>query len=46
MIELPGKIYVMVLNERMRKVTDNSVGDEQGFQKGRGCVNQTFAVKI
>ncbi len=29
------------------KLTDKSVGDEQGgFQKGRGCVDQIFAVKI
>ncbi len=31
----------------MMKITDKGVGDEQGgFQKGRGCVNQIFAVKI
>ncbi len=29
------------------KITDKSVGDEQGgFRKGRGCVDQIFAVKI
>ncbi len=29
------------------KKTDKSVGDEQGgFRKGRGCVDQIFAVKI
>ncbi len=29
------------------KVTDKSVGDKQGgFRKGRGCVDQIFAVKI
>ncbi len=28
-------------------ITDKSVGDEQGgFRKGRGCVDQIFAVKI
>ncbi len=28
-------------------ITGKSVGDEQGgFQKGRGCVDQIFAVKI
>ncbi len=31
----------------MKIVTDNSVGDEQGgFWKGRGCIDQIFAVKI
>ncbi len=44
---VPGKIYRRILNERMMKITDKSVGDEQrGFRKGRGCVNQIFAMKI
>ncbi len=31
----------------MMKITDKSVDDEQeGFRKGRGCVDQIFAVKI
>ncbi len=31
----------------MMKITDKSVGDEQeGFQKGRGCIDQIFTVKI
>ncbi len=31
----------------MMKITDKSVGDEQGgFRRGRGCVDQIFAVKI
>ncbi len=30
----------------MMKITDKSVGDEQGgFWKGRGCIDQIFAVK-
>ncbi len=44
---MPGKLYGRILNERMMKVTDKSVGDEQGgFRKGRGCMNKIFAVKI
>ncbi len=44
---VPGKIYGTIVNERMMKITDKSVGAEQGgFQKGRGCVGQIFAVKI
>ncbi len=44
---VPGKIYGGILNERMTKITDESVGDEQeGFRKGRGCIEQIFAVKI
>ncbi len=44
---MPGKIYGRIINERMMKITDKSVGDEQGgFRKRRGCVNQIFTVKI
>ncbi len=44
---VPGKIYGRILNERIMKITDKSVGDEQGgFQKGRECIDQNFAVKI
>ncbi len=43
---MPGKIYGRILIERMMKITDKSVGDEQGFQKGRGCIDHIFAVKI
>ncbi len=46
-ISVPGRIYGRILNERMMKLTDKSVGDEQGgFRKGRGCVDQIFALKI
>ncbi len=44
---VPGKIYGRILNERMMKITDKSVEDEQGgFWKGRKCIDQIFAVKI
>ncbi len=47
LLRVPGKIYVRILNEKMMKITDKSVGGEQGcFRKGRGCVDQIFAVKI
>ncbi len=47
LLSVPGKIYGRILNERMMKITDKSVDDKQGgFWKGRGCVNQIFAVKI
>ncbi len=37
LLSVPGKIYGRILNERMMKITDKSVGDEQrGFRKGRG----------
>ncbi len=47
LLSVPGKIYGRILNEEMMKITDKSVGAEQGgFRKGRGCVDQIFAVKI
>ncbi len=47
LLSVPGKIYGRILNARTTKVTDNSVGDEQGgFWKGRGCIDQISAVKI
>ncbi len=47
LLSVPGQIYGRILNERMMKITDLSVGDEQGgFRKGRGCVDQIFAVKM
>ncbi len=47
LLSVPGKIYGRILNERMMKITDKSVGDEHGgFQKSRECVDQIFAMKI
>ncbi len=47
LLSVPGKIHGRILNERMMKITDKSMGAEQGgFRKGRGCVDQNFAVKI
>ncbi len=47
LLSVPGKIYERILNERMMKITDKSVGDEQGgSRKGRGSVDQIFALKI
>ncbi len=42
-----GEISERTLKERMMKITDKSVSDEpRGFWKGRGCLDQIFAVKI
>ncbi len=47
LLSVPGKIYGRILNERVMKITNKSMGDEQGgFRKGRGCVDQIFTVKI
>ncbi len=40
---MPRKFYGRILNERMMKVTDKSVGNEHGvFRKGRECVDKFF----
>ncbi len=47
LLSVPEKIYGRILNERMMKITDKSVGDEQGgFRKGRECVDKIFALEI
>ncbi len=43
LLSVPGKIYGRILNERMMKITDKSVGDEQGrFWIGRGMCGSNF----
>ncbi len=47
LLSVPGKFYERILNERMTKITDESVGDEQeGFRKGRRYIDKIFAVKL
>ncbi len=44
---MSGKIYGRIFNERMMKITDKSVGDEQGgFRRGRECVDQIFSFRM
>ncbi|KAK3893161.1 hypothetical protein Pcinc_003002 [Petrolisthes cinctipes] len=46
LLSVPGKVYGKVLTERLMEVTGNKVSEEQGgFRKGRGCVDQIFALK-
>jgi hypothetical protein len=41
-----GKVYGRVLIERVTEITEVLIRDEQGgFRKGRGCVDQVFALK-
>ena len=47
LLSMPGKVYGRVLTERMIEVTECRVSEEQGgFRKGRGCVDQIFAIKM
>ena len=39
-------IYVVILVDRVRRVTGGLIDDEQGgFRAGRGCVDQIFTLK-
>ncbi len=43
LLSVPGKVYGRILTERLMEVTEGMVsGDQGGFRKGRGCVDQTF----
>ena len=41
-----GKIYVGILVDRVRRVTEGLIDDEQGgFKSGKVCVAQIFTIK-
>ena len=41
-----GKVYVGVLNDRVKLITAEKVMDEQGwFRAGRGCNDQIITVR-
>ena len=43
---IPGKVYGRVLIEKVRKITEGLIGEEQcGFRMGRGCVDQVFVIQ-
>ena len=46
LLSVVGKLYGRVLINRISGATDCVIGDEQcGFRRGRGCVDQVFAVR-
>ena len=46
LLSVVGKIYAGILVERVRRVTEDMIGEEQGaFRSGRGCVDQIFTLK-
>src|SRR5215469_15679870 len=46
MMSVVGKLYGRVVIDRVKNLTEGLVGEEQGgFRKGRGCVDQVFAVR-
>ena len=47
LLSVPGKVYGRILTERLMEATEAKVSEEQGgFRKGRGCVDQVFAIKM
>ncbi len=47
LLSVPGKVYGRILTEKLVEVTEGKVSEEQGgFRKGRGCVDQIFAMKM
>ncbi len=47
LLSVPGKVYGRILTERLMEVTEGKVSKEQGgFRKGRGYVDQIFAMKM
>ncbi len=47
LLSVPGKVYGRILTERLIEVTEWKVSEEQGgFRKGKGCVDQIFAMKM
>ncbi len=46
LLSIVGKVYGKVLIRRVREGTEGMIRDEQdGFRRGRGCVDQIFAVR-
>ena len=46
LLSVVGKIYVGILVDRVHKMTEGLIDDEQGvFRAGRGCLDQIFTLK-
>ena len=46
LLSVVGKIYAWILVDKVRKVTESLIDDEQrGFRAGRVCVDQIFTLK-
>ena len=46
LLDVMGKLFARVLNDRLQLVVEEAVSDLQcGFRAGRGCVDMTFCVR-
>ncbi len=47
LLSVPGKVYGKAITERVQRLTEEKIGEEQGeFRKGRGCVDQIFSLRM
>ena len=47
LLSIAGKVYGKIVIERVQKITESSISEEQGgFRKGRGCVDQIFSLRM
>ncbi len=47
LLSIPGKVYGKVIIERGQRITEEKISEEQeGFRKGRGCVDQIFSFRM
>ena len=45
LLDVMGKLFASVINDRLQAVVEDSVADSQyGFRVGRGCVDMVFCV--
>ncbi len=47
LLSIAGKVYGKVTIERVQRLTEGKISEEQeGFRKGRGCVDQIFSFRM
>ena len=44
-LSVVGKIYSWILIDRVRKVTEGLIDEQEGFRAVRGCIDQIFTLK-
>ena len=46
LLSIPGKVYGRIIIQRIIKVTEGLIGEEQcSFRQGRGCIDQVFSLR-
>ncbi len=46
LLSVPTKVYGKVISERVQRLTEEKISEEQGFRKGRGCVDEIFSFRM